>query len=158
MLLWVTAFVAFFVIGAASVMFALLSEAPREVAHAIVLPPGYAYVVGEDRYRMPVEKAFFASWHGGWHGDGEDVTAYKLAPGQSMAVVAALKAEHADYQWEEPLAGHALIGHMWHLFPSGFRPDTKARLVHGVTTTGPLMRAYYIDAARDVLFVVSIQH
>jgi hypothetical protein len=154
---WLAAVAVLWLACVAGLFFSLFSNNARKVAHVVELPPGYVYLLEKSGHRAPVEKAFFASYHDGWLGDGEEATAYKVPAADFGALVAALKTEHPDYRWAEERAEGAFIRSLWPLFPPEFRPAPATLLFHGQSAAGVPDRTYYLDADKRVFFAVKVQ-
>lgn len=134
------------------------SDRPMKIARPVAPPPNNVYPLSSTGYAARVEKAFFASWHDGFHGDGEDVTAYKIVSADTAGLIAALQREHPDFRWREERAEYSLIHHLAGLFPVDFRWSPDALLICGDSATDSYTRVYYVDWRQNVLFVVSVQY
>jgi hypothetical protein len=144
------------VVLVASIVFVnALSGDMVRTAYAVKLPPDFVYPVGAGTAQVHVEKAFFASAYGGWHGDGSEMTAYKIRSSDVSALLAGLKAKFPDYRWEEREAAYSPVSYLAQQVPVEFRPAEKARLLLGAPADGVALSEYYFDRRLEVLFVVS---
>jgi hypothetical protein len=127
------------------------------LAQRVPLSPGYAFRTGESGHATPVEQAFFASSHGGWHGDGEDVTAYKVSHDALASLIATLRAELPGYEWADELPDHSVIAHLLAVLPPTLRPRSGIPWLCGRPVGEAPLRYYYVDREHAVLMVVTIQ-
>jgi hypothetical protein len=125
-------------------------------AYEVKLPRDYVYV-GNEITLVHAEKAFFASAYGGWHGDGSEMTAYKVRSADVPLLLAALRRKYPNFSWEERFVPHSDVGYLAKQMPPEFRPAETTRLLHGVAADGARRLEYYFDRQLEVLFAVSIQ-
>ena len=123
-------------------------------AHAEKLPPNFVYMK-TGASSVPVEKAYFASAYGGWHGDGSEMTAYKIRSADVPALLTGLRTKYSAYRWEEHRALHSDVWYLAKQVPAEFRPADNARLLHGMPGDGSGWLEFYFDRQLEVLFVVS---
>jgi hypothetical protein len=132
-----------------------LSGDSVRIARAVELPSDFVLLNDSSGGSVRAEKAFFASAHGGWHGDGSEMTAYKIRSADVATLLAGLKAKHPDYRWGERLALYSTIAYLAAQIPAEFRPGENARLWHGEPQLEEAAQEYYFDRQLEVLFVVN---
>lgn len=117
------------------------------------LPPDYVYPgLGESLVR--VEKGFFASAYGGWHGDGSEMLAYKIRPSDIPALEAGLKTKYPAYRWDEVIVRYSTVWYLAKQVPAEFRPAENARMLRGAPE-GTAFQECYLDRQRGLFFFVS---
>jgi hypothetical protein len=130
-----------------------LPGSPRELAHPLPLAPGFVLKIEDTVLPAQIEKAFFVSSHGGWHGDGIDITAYRIRFDIATAV-SALEGMTPALGWSERLARDTPITEFDRLFPEEFRPQHNDRLRFGAEAPRARSREYYINVRRATVYVV----
>jgi hypothetical protein len=131
-----------------------INGTPVEVAEPVELPPDYVLKIEGRNMEAVVEKAFCASSHGGWHGDGTDVTAYQIKIRDLPRFLEKLKENTPGYSWKDERAEFSSIAGISRLFPDNFRPIPDERLLHGRPADGPATAEYYFNRRRSILYIV----
>lgn len=121
----------------------------------IQVTQSYAEGIRQAGYPITVQKAYEASSFGGWHGDGSLVTAYRYPPGESDALIAALKSQRPDFTWTETPSGAVTVGTVLETLPKEFLPSSDlAMLLVGRTPQGLPIFEFIVDRSRGTLYSV----
>jgi len=94
------------------------SVSSSKVTHAILGLP------------IRAERAYQASSHDGFHGDGKSAMIVKFPSHQSEQLIEILNRRHPDYEWEEEIANW-VIGTFRKLLPREFLPSSEDAEVIG---------------------------
>lgn len=133
----------------------VFSDAPHQISREVSLPADFVLKIEGQTIRVSLERAFFASSHGGLHGDGTAVTAYRIATEDISTLVDAMKQNTPQFTWGERAARTTSFSHFEKLLPDSFRAAPDALLLHAQPGSGLLVTEYYIDQRRATLYVVS---
>ena len=107
-------------------------------------------------FPITVTRAVSASSHGGLHGDGQSLIAYRYSPQESAALIAAVQQKHPDFFWVETRSEFVARYSPWTLLPRELQPDSGASMLYvGRPKEGLPMQEYVVDRVRGVLYVVS---
>lgn len=135
--------------GVTLLMLRLFSGSSREIAREIP--------AGTTAYPISISRAFEASSHGGWHGDGTSLSAYRFPASQSPALLAALKEREPGYVWREIKADFNSLGDLKSLLPRDFLPSSgRSMIMEGRPAEGPPYREYVICPSEGLFY--SIRH
>ncbi len=141
---------------AAGVFFLPSQGAITTSASEISVTPAYAADLRSAGFPISVQRAFEAGYTSGWHGDGSAVTAYRYPPGESQAIIEALKRKQPEVVWTETRSGAIDLGPLRDVLPSEFVPsnDSSALLV-GLPAKGPPLIEFIVDRTRGIWYSVS---
>ncbi|MDB6131949.1 MAG: hypothetical protein JWM59_192 [Verrucomicrobiales bacterium] len=126
----------------------------HESAAEVVVTPEFSRQLQSAGYPINVTKAFEASSHGGWHGDGSSVSVYRYDPRESPGLVSALKARMPDFEWEESRAAYGIFVDLGRLLPKSFLPSSeRTATVHGQPPADP-SREYIVLPNEGLFYMV----
>ena len=109
-------------------------------------------------FPIAITRAVSASSHGGWHGDGQSLTAYRYPPHESVALIAALQQKHPEFSWSETRSEFVTRYSPWTLLPREMQPGSSSSVLFtGRPKEGAPTREYVVDRSRGTLYIVSNQ-
>jgi hypothetical protein len=107
-------------------------------------------------FPITVTRAVSASSHGGLHGDGQSLIAYRYPPQESDALIAALQQKHPNFSWIEERSEFVARYSPWTLLPRELRPEGVSSVFYvGRPKDSMPLQEYVVDRVRGVLYVVS---
>lgn len=127
----------------------------QEMAQEIEITASFASDLRLAGFPITIERGFSASSHGGWHGDGTSVTAYKFPTREVPALREALEKKFPMYAWIESTSQLTAIASLQHLFPAELVPAPQAQLLHGRPAEGIPFDECFLDESKAILYLVS---
>ena len=107
-------------------------------------------------FPISISRAVSASSYGGWHGDGQELTAYRYPPHESAALIAALQRKHPEFSWSETRSEFVTRYSPWTLLPRELHPESSSSvLLTGRPKEGLPIQEYVVDRSRGTLYIVS---
>ena len=107
-------------------------------------------------YPITINRAVSARSYGGWHGDGQEVTAYRYPPHESGALIAALQQMQPEVSWSEKRSRYVADYSPWTLLPQELQPESSSSvLLVGRSPDGMRLREFIVDRARGTLYITS---
>jgi hypothetical protein len=107
-------------------------------------------------FPITISRAVSASSYGGWHGDGQALTAYRYPPHESAALIAALQQKHPEFAWSETRSEFVSRYSPWTLLPRALQPESSSSvLFSGRPKEGSPVQEYVVDRSRGTLYTVS---
>lgn len=143
------------VVVAALLFLRMFSDQRKESVSETPVTPEFVSSMRTAGLPITISRAVSASSYGGWHGDGQSVTAYRYPPDQSAALIAALQAQNLDFSWGETSSESVARYSPWTLLPRELQPESGAMLLVGHPKEGLPLEEYVVDRARGTLYTVS---
>lgn len=141
---------------AAILFLQMFSDKNKESVSEMPVTSEFVNSMRADGFPITISRAVSASSYGGWHGDGQSLTAYRYLPGESGALIAALQQKHPDFSWSESRSEFVARYPPWTLLPRELQPDSNASiLIVGRPKEGLPLQEYVVDRSRGILYMVS---
>ena len=107
-------------------------------------------------FPITITRAVSVSSYGGWHGDGQALTAYRYPPHESAALITALQNKHPEFAWTETRSEFVARYSPWTLLPRDLQPASSSSvLLVGRPKEGLPIQEYVVDRSRGTLYSVS---
>lgn len=127
----------------------------HETAAEIPVTPELVASFRNAGFPITVQRAFEASSHGGWHGDGTRAAIYKFPTNEAPALVQALKQKYVGFTWTACYARSATIFELRRLIPPELLPDMNSLLLTGRAADGNPTHEYLVDDAQGVFYEIT---
>ena len=122
-----------------------------ETANEIKVTPEFAAGMRSAGFPITVERAFEASSYGGWHGDGESLSAYRYLSSESPALITALKVRYPSYVWTA--TNWDRVGILNDLLPKEFLPKNDSTpLLVGKPAEGLPLLEFVINPTEGMFY------
>lgn len=144
------------VVVTALLFLSMLTDARKESVSETRITPEFVSTMRAAGFPITISRAVSAGSYGGWHGDGQSVTAYRYPPGESDALIAALQQKHPDFTWTETRSESVARYSPWTLLPRELQPESGASMLFvGRPKEGLPLEVYVVDRSRGTLYSVS---